>query len=129
MKTNGVLAVWTYGLLSINTELNKVIKDLYSTKLEAYWPAERKIVEGGYKDIKFPLKELKAPSYQMEIEWDLTQLIGYLCTWSAVKKSEIKEGVNPVKSLYEEIADLWGDPKRKILTQWPLTLKVWIKNT
>jgi len=102
---------------------------LYSTTLDSYWLPERKIVEEGYKNVKFPIPELEPPSFQMKIDWELSQLIGYLCTWSAVRKCETKEGVNPVASLYEEISDLWGDPKRKISIHWPLILKAWVKNT
>lgn len=129
LKIKGVLAVWTYGLLDINSEINKVIYDLYSKTLDPYWPPERNSVEAGYKDIKFPFEELKSPVYQMTIEWELSQLIGYLCTWSAVKRYETKIGENPVENLYKMILDLWGDPKRKRVTQWPLVLKVWINDT
>jgi len=129
LKRKGVLAVWTYGLLDINPDLNNVINHLYSSILHSYWPPERKIVEGGYKNINFPLQEMETPSFQMETEWELSQLIGYLCTWAAVKEYESKEGINPVERLNEKISSLWGDPKQKILIQWPLILKVWIKNT
>jgi len=127
LKTNGILAAWTYGLFDVNPELNKVIKHLYSNTLESYWPPERRTVEEGYKNIKLPFHELDAPSFQMELQWELSQFIGYLCTWSAVKKYEISEGVNPVESVYKEISGLWGDPKQKKLIRWPLVARLWKK--
>ncbi len=129
LKTKGILAIWTYSLLNINTEIDDLIKELYGSTLDSYWPPERKIVEEGYKNITFPFTEIKSPPYQMELEWDLSQLVGYLCTWSAVRKFEVEEGINPVEQLYDKIADLWGDPEQKRVTRWPLTLKTWIKNT
>lgn len=129
LKPKGVLAAWTYGLFDIYPELNKVIHHLYSVMLDPYWPPERRIVERGYKDIIFPLDEITPPAFQMTVEWDLSQLLGYLCTWSAVKQYENIKGNNPVEAQYETIADLWGDPECKRLIQWPLTLRVWVKNT
>jgi len=127
LKSQGVLAVWTYGLLNINPQINNIINHLYGSMLDQYWPPERKIVEQGYKNIQFPLQKIEAPLFQMETNWDLSQLIGYLCTWSAVKKYEADKGVNPVEEKHEKIAGLWGDPQQKLLVQWPLTLKLWVK--
>jgi len=134
LKTNGVLAVWSYGLLDIclfdkAPAINKVINHLYCSILEPYWPPERNMVEEGYKDITFPFQSIEAPSFLMTSEWDLSQLIGYLYTWSAVKQYEAREGINPVASLHEALFGLWGDPERKMVIQWPLTLRVWVKTT
>jgi len=129
LKPKGILAVWTYGLFDINPDLNNIIHHLYSDTLDLYWPPERRIVERGYKDITFPLGEITPPVFQMTVEWDLSQLLGYLCTWSAVKKYQHKEGINPVEALHEEISSLWGDPNGKRLIQWPLTLRTWVKNS
>ena len=127
LKPNGVLAIWTYNLLNLNPSINKVINHLYAEVLDSYWPPERTIVEYGYKDIAFPFQEVIPPPFTMKTEWDLSQLIGYLCTWSAVRKYEEKKGVNPVENLFEELAGLWGSPESKLIIEWPLTLKVWMK--
>jgi len=127
LKRNGVLAVWTYGLMDINSEVNTVVEHLYRDKLDSYWPPERAMIEQGYRNIDFPLTNIKTPNFQMQTEWDLSQLIGYLCTWSAVKKYESDLGINPVESLYNRFSDSWGDAHQKIVVQWPLTLKVWKK--
>lgn len=129
LKNKGILAVWSYGLLNINTEIDKTVHDLYCTTLGPYWPPERKIVEEGYKNIVIPMKELKPPTINMECEWDLSQLVGYLCTWSAVKKYETIKSVNPVGEIYHELSRYWGESDNKILVRWPLTLKLWIKTT
>jgi len=129
LKARGVLAVWTYGLLDITSEINDVVNNLYSPILDQYWPPERKVVEEGYKNIKLPLQVLEAPKFRMKTKWELSQLVGYLRTWSAVKKCEADTGVNPVDMKCEELSILWGNPKRKFITQWPLTLRLWRKNT
>lgn len=127
LKSKGVLAVWTYGLLDINQELNDEINTLYGPVLDACWPPERRLVEEGYRNIDFPFKEIQVPNFRMETEWNLAQLVGYLGTWSAVKKYEAAKGVNPVEQRYEKLASLWGDPDNPLPMQWPLTTRVWVK--
>jgi len=125
LTANGVLAVWTYGLFDINADINKIINFLYNTTLDDYWPFERKMVEEGYKNINFPLQEIKTPIFEMEFEWDLSQLTGYLCTWSAVKKYKAVEKIDPVMAIHYELCKLWGDPLQTKLVRWPLIMRVW----
>ncbi len=113
LKNNGVLAVWTYGLFDVNPDLNEIVNQLYGSTLDAYWPPERTMVEQGYKNVAFPFHEIEPPSLQMKSEWDLSQLVGYLCTWSAVKQYEKQKGLNPVKELHETISRLWGEPEQQ----------------
>ncbi|MGD8560392.1 MAG: class I SAM-dependent methyltransferase [Gammaproteobacteria bacterium] len=128
LKPGGILAAWTYGLHKISPEIDEVIDDLYGPMLNQFWPPERQHIDEGYENIKLPMREIKAPEFRMEIEWDLSQLIGYLKTWSAVKKYESQNGANPVDLKYEELQRLWGNPDREQLIKWPLTLKVWTKS-
>lgn len=128
LKPRGVLAVWTYGLLDITPQINEVINDLYGPMLDQFWPPERKVVEQGYKNVELPLQEIQPPHIQMETTWELEQFIGYLRTWSAVKKYEAALGVNPVDMKYEQLSALWGDPEHKRMINWPLTLRVWRKH-
>ena len=127
LKPQGVLAVWTYGLHRITPDIDAVIDDLYGPMLDQYWPPERKMVEEEYQNIKFSLQEIESPNFQMQAEWNLSQVIGYLHTWSAAKKYEAATGMNPVEMKYEELSTLWGKPERKRKVAWPLTLKLWTK--
>jgi hypothetical protein len=129
LNRHGVLAIWSYNLLTIKPNINAVINYLYDDVLDPYWSPERKMVEDGYKDIKFSLQEMKSPCFVMKAEWNLSQLIGYLCTWSAVRKYEKKQGTNPVEGLFEQLSNSWGDPEQKLLVEWPLAVKIWLKNT
>lgn len=40
-----------------------------------YWPPERRLVEEGYRTIRFPLDEIEPPPFRMECLWTLEQLI------------------------------------------------------
>jgi hypothetical protein len=65
----------------------------------------------------------------MRAEWNLYELIGYISTWSAVKKFQSTNTVSPVDNLQEEICQYWDDPSKKLAVNWPLTLKIRKKET
>jgi len=128
LKQKGILSIWTYNLLSIRDDIDKAIYYLYNTVLGKYWPKERKMVENGYKGIKLPFTELEAPVFNMLTKWTLSQLIGYLYTWSATINYENKMGVNPVEEIYDKISEMWGHPEKVLSVKWPLNIRVWQKN-
>jgi ubiquinone/menaquinone biosynthesis C-methylase UbiE len=128
LKTQGVLAVWTYGLLKINPALDSMINQLCNDILALYWPPERKMVDNAYRDIHFPLKQNSPHLIQMSTHWTLGQLVGYLHTWSAVKRYYKETGAHPVDALVDDLSTLWGDPDKTLLIQWPLTVKTWVKD-
>jgi len=124
----GVLAVWTYNLLTIDPDIDKYINHLYSDLLDPYWAPERTLVENGYQDISLPLTELDVPQFEMSSHWNLRQLIGYLNTWSAVKKYETEQHKNPVEVIFQELATAWGDDEQERPIRWPLALRIWRKS-
>ena len=87
------------------------------------------MVEDGYKSVQLPFKEIEAPSFNMSANWNLSQLIGYLCTWSATKKYQKKLGVNPVEKIHDKIANIWGEPEKVLSVKWPLSIRLWQKST
>jgi len=123
----GILAVWTYNVLKINDEIDRLVHYLYSELLDSYWPPERRIVESGYQDIHFPFTELEAPDFEMSEHWSLEQLLGYLNTWSAVKRFEAETSSNPVDKIASQIASAWGDASHIRKITWPLVLRLWRK--
>lgn len=129
LKDKGIISMWTYNLLSVQEKIDEEIFYLYNTILGKYWPQERRMVEEGYKSVQLPFKEIESPSFNMSANWNLSQLIGYLCTWSATKKYQKKHGVNPVEKIYDKIANIWGEPRKVLSVKWPLSIKLWQKNT
>lgn len=123
----GVLAVWTYGLMNIQNDIDELILRLYRDVVGPYWPFERTMVENGYADIEFSFTELETPAFEMGLQWDLQQVMGYLNTWSAVKAYEKDKGENPLQASLAELSKLWGDASVKYPVNWPLKLRVWRK--
>ncbi|MEJ2155480.1 MAG: class I SAM-dependent methyltransferase [Desulfobacteraceae bacterium] len=124
LKTDGVIAVWTYNLLTIEPALDKIINGFYENVLGPYWPPERVMVEDGYRDISFPFQKLLCPAFSMSASWSLNELLGYLGTWSAVKQYRDKMGSDPLDIIRNDLAAQWGAPDRRYHVDWPLSVRV-----
>ena len=114
-KPNARIAVWMYALLRINPEIDQIIDQYHFKTLEKYWDDERKFVDQHYRTIPFPFKEIECPPFQIENEWTLKELKGYLNTWSAVQKFVDVNGYSPVDDLIKKIKPLWENEKMKII--------------
>ncbi len=122
LKTDGLLAVWSYNLFQIEANIDRTIERLYSNTLSGFWPAERKMVENAYQDIEFPFEVEHNTSFKMTSIWNFDQLIGYLNTWSAVKAYTHEKKLNPVLEFTDELLSMWGSRHDKKQIIWPLTV-------
>lgn len=123
LAPGGLLAVWTYGRNRVDGgPIDALIDHFYDDVVGPYWPPERRWVEAGYRGLPFPFREESLTAPPMVEEWTLGQVLGYLCTWSAVVRCTQATGANPVHALGDQLAPLWdGDRRRRI--EWPLTLR------
>jgi ubiquinone/menaquinone biosynthesis C-methylase UbiE len=124
LKQNGIIAVWTYNLLTISPEIDKVVEFFYSNVVGEFWPPERKFVENRYENIPFPFPRLPSPSSRMSAKWTVEQLVGYLGTWSAVKRYRDSKGKNPVESIEKELARFWDTRSDVMAIHWPLSVVI-----
>ena len=120
---DGVFAVWCYGVLSAESEIDDALARFYHDTVGAYWPKERVHVEQGYRHFKIPIAEVSAPRLSIETHFTLPQLLGYLGTWSAVGRYMQANGHDPVPGFGEELAGLWGDPTRARRIEWPISVR------
>lgn len=124
LKDAGVIAVWSYNLLSIAPALDAIMLRLYADTLGPYWPEERRLVENGYRDLPFPFARIEAPAFALKAHWNLRELAGYLMTWSAVQRYNAAHGRNPVEDSLPALAAAWGDAGVAREIVWPLRLLV-----
>lgn len=124
LKPGGVLALWCYNLLYISPKIDQILYEYYANIVGPFWPPERRLVEDNYQSIPFPFDEVKAPKFQMEALWSLTELLGYLNTWSATKRFIQGYGFHPTQRIEERLIKVWGSPKGKQRIQWPLYLRI-----
>ncbi len=124
LKQNGIIAVWTYNLLTISPEIDLIIKYLYFDIVGEFWPPERKLVENGYKNIPFPFNKLPSPSFRMSAKWTIKQLVGYIGTWSAVKRYRDNKGIDPVESIEKKLNKFWNNRSGAMEVYWPLSVVI-----
>jgi SAM-dependent methyltransferase len=126
LKPDGLFGAWCYGLMHINDPVDELIDDFYRGTLQGYWPPGRASVDSGYREIQMPFPRLEPPAFAIEAHWSITQLTGYLRTWSAVQYWERQRGRDPVSELEPALRKAWGDIKQPRLVRWPLHLLVGI---
>jgi hypothetical protein len=109
---------------TIDPALDALITRFHGETVGPYWPSERAFVDSGYAGIDLPYPEIAAPSFQMETEWTLPQLSGYISTWSAVGRYRAQQGDDPIPELIRRMAEVWGTPSTTRLVRWPLIVRV-----
>ena len=124
LVTGGVLALWCYGLFQISPNIDTLIDDYYHHMVGDYWPPERRHIEQAYASIDFPYPALTTPEYNMQVEWNLSQVMGYLATWSATRLYVKATGKDPLPRLEQQLMEAWGDPQLPRSIRWPIHLKV-----
>ena len=81
------------------------------------------MVDNGYRDIAFPFSERHAPAMEIRLHWDLDALMGYLSTWSAVKRAREAGQESLLVRFYDDVRQLWGDPLQVRTFSWPIHLR------
>jgi SAM-dependent methyltransferase len=122
LKPGGVVAAWTYQLLSINPGLDKVITRFHSQTLAGDWPPQRRLVDSGYRDIAFPFRELDVTAPAMWADWNLEELTGYLSTWSAVSCYRRRSGSDPLPAVMQELQEQWPPGAERVRVSWPVAM-------
>ena len=122
-REGAVFAAFTYGLLAIDAEIDRIVGRFYREVIGPCWPPERAYVDEGYRTIPFPFPAIEAPPFAMTADWELGHLLGYFETWSAVKEYRRLRGEEPLALVADELAAAWGDPSRIRRISWPLVLR------
>jgi len=124
LRVSGIVAVWTYERASITPEVDSIINHFDSQTVGPYWPPERKFVDEGYASLPFPFSEIPHPTFFMERELSLSDLVNYIGTWSAVKRYQAETGGNPLPQLESELKKVWKDDEPSLLVRWPMKMRV-----
>lgn len=124
LKPGGVLAAWCYGLFRSSPAVDRIVGRFYEQVVGPYWPPERRWIDEGYATLPFPFPELPAPQFAMQRQWTLPQLLGYMNTWSAVRRYTQAHGVNPLDEIDAELASAWPRNAETMAVNWNVRLRV-----
>lgn len=126
-RPGGVLAVWTYGIVSVADEIDALVRHLYADVLGEDWRPERRHVLGAYETIPVPFAPIGVETFGLEARWTLADFGGYLRTWSAARAHAARTGRDAVSDLEPALAKAWGGgvgaPDEAAIVSWPLTLR------
>lgn len=123
LKPGGVVAAWSYGVISVEGhEIDRIVQHFYRHTIGPYWPPERHHVETGYRELPFPFEPINILALAMHVEWTLPQLIGYLRSWSATARYQSANGIDPTARLAELLMPVWGHSSHRRKVRWPLSI-------
>jgi len=124
LRPGGLLAVWSYGICSLDHEHGGAeLLTFYRDVVGPYWPAERRHVASGYQTLSFPAPELTVPALAVTQLWSLAELTGYASSWSATAAYIKARGEDPVPALRTAMAPHWGDEQSRHEIRWPLAVR------
>lgn len=123
-NSKAVIAVWTYNLLKVNPEIDRIINHFYTNIVGPYWPKERRWVDEQYETIPFPFDEFKAPEFFIDKKYNLEDFFGYLRTWSSVQQFIKKNGHDPIDEIKNDLTAIWGARENELPVQWPVYIRI-----
>lgn len=121
LHKDGILAIWNYGNCEVAPAIDRLVADFSRDVVGPYWPRERRHVEEAYRDLVLPFPPIEAPDFEMRTRWSVALMLGYLDTWSAVRRCRALTGRDPLRLLAAPLAAAWGDGLRDMY--WPLKLR------
>lgn len=122
LDIDGILAVWCYELCKVTETCDAAVDELYTDIVGELWPPERRLIEERYAGIVMPGLELDAAVLDMQVSWNVADMLGYLRTWSACNRYQRTYGRDPVTMIEERLRAAWGSDVRPV--RWPLMLRV-----
>ncbi len=121
LRPGGVLAAWCYRDMTPPTGMEAAIS-AFREEIEPWWPPQRIEVERGYADVEWPFAAMESRTLEMQADWTLPHLLGYLSSFSATKRATQSSGEDPVQRHRTALGRGWGEVKRVRRVMWPLNL-------
>ncbi|HEY0310975.1 MAG TPA: class I SAM-dependent methyltransferase [Allosphingosinicella sp.] len=89
-KPGALFCAWGYAWFDCDPDVERRLVRPFRALIEPFWARNNAILWRGYgnADIHFPYRRLQTPAFAIEVKWTLPQLIAYMQTWSAYKRSQ-----------------------------------------
>lgn len=121
-RRDALFAAWTYAALQVEGEAVDALVQRFRRDIAPWWPAERRHVESGYRELSFPFERIETPAFAIQTRWSVDRLLGYLRSWSSVVRFRDSQGVDPVQALEAPLREAWGRQDDGRAIRWPLTV-------
>jgi SAM-dependent methyltransferase len=122
-RPGALVALATYGVMFIRDDLDAVINAFTFERLGSYWPPERRHVDTGYAELHFPFAPVPFPRVSMRASWSLSQVLGYVGTWSAVAAARKAGDGRLFDDFADELSTRWSSRELVREARWPLVVR------
>ncbi len=123
-RPGGILAVWMYHLPVIDPAIDSILAHYYNDVVGGFWPERFHYMADRYQTLPFPFEELKPPAFQMQADWELGHLTGFLSSWSATRRYHEERGQHPLELIWPELSEAWGEPGLRRSIRWQISLRI-----
>ena len=123
-QPGAVVALISYGVLRLEGKPGTRFARFYEAEIGPYWPAERALVDSGYATLDFPFEPLEPPPLEIRLAWSLDELLGYISTWSAVRRAREAGRDELLRRFADDMAACWGNPQTRRAMSWPVNLRI-----
>lgn len=123
-KRDGILAAWTYSFPIIEPEVDRWLEHFYWETLAGFWPKRIHYLEERYETLPFPFEEIKPPEFEMKATWEVDNVLGFLASWSAVRKLLETQGESAFDEPAKELEHIWRKGAKKREIRWPLHFRI-----
>ncbi|MFA7506356.1 MAG: class I SAM-dependent methyltransferase [Burkholderiaceae bacterium] len=123
-RQGAVIALVSYGVIRLDDELQARFDRFYHHEIGPWWPAQRRLVDTGYRDVDFPFTEIEAPGFAIRMSWTLDDFLGYISTWSATRRLAEAGDEGMLEAFARDVSALWGEPTRQRSAVWPINMRV-----
>jgi hypothetical protein len=88
-KPNAFFCAWGYDWPECTPAVDQGLVAPFRAIINPYWASNNRILWDGYRteEVGFPFARVRIPSFAIEVGWTLGELVDYLLTWSAFKRS------------------------------------------
>lgn len=112
----------TYSAPSIEGPPGEILRR-FLRFLEPHWPPERRFVEDGYDSLPFPFEETLQPPLQLSHQWTPEELIGYVRSWSAVRRATGSTRTPVIERLATDLREAWGTEPVRRTVSWTISTR------
>jgi len=123
LKPGGILAIWSYWQPNVTQEIDEILNNYCYNFLNGYWAPQITYALNGYNNFPFPYELLDTPTFFCEENWNLSQLVGFLRSWSGTQTYINKNNYDPTSKIADQLKAKWGSNEIRKIT-WKLNLKV-----
>ena len=98
-----------YSRVQMAGKLGSHVDEFYDSMFGRYFNAKRQYVEEHYRTLPFPFDEMPGPTFHMDFDWRLSDLEGYVETWSSLQEYRRDAGRDPLPKFIFRARELWDD--------------------